>query len=61
MFKLEDRGPMMIEPGCKVYKGMIVASTPATTTRDQHPQGQAAHQHPHHLEGRSVRLTRRSA
>src|SRR5260221_12785561 len=24
MFKLEDRGPMMIEPGCKVYKGMIV-------------------------------------
>jgi len=21
-------------------------------TRDQHPQGQAAHQHPHHLEGR---------
>src|SRR6266851_3674818 len=24
MFKLEDRGPMMITPGCKVYKGMIV-------------------------------------
>ena len=24
MWKLEDRGPMMIEPGCKVYKGMIV-------------------------------------
>jgi GTP-binding protein len=24
MFKLEDRGPMMIEPGCKVYRGMIV-------------------------------------
>ena len=24
MFKLEDRGPMMIEPGWKVYKGMIV-------------------------------------
>jgi capsular exopolysaccharide synthesis family protein len=24
MFKLEDRAPMMIEPGWKVYKGMIV-------------------------------------
>src|SRR5260370_15604817 len=24
MFKLEERGPMMIEPGWKVYKGMIV-------------------------------------
>jgi GTP-binding protein len=24
LWKLEDRGPMMIEPGCKVYRGMIV-------------------------------------
>jgi GTP-binding protein len=24
MWKLEDRGPMMIDPGCKVYRGMIV-------------------------------------
>ena len=24
MFKLEDRGPMMIEPGWKVYQGMII-------------------------------------
>jgi len=24
MFKLEDRGPMMIEPGWKIYRGMIV-------------------------------------
>ena len=24
MWKLEDRGPMMIEPGQKVYRGMIV-------------------------------------
>jgi GTP-binding protein len=24
MWNLEDRGPMMIEPGCKVYQGMIV-------------------------------------
>ena len=54
MFKLEDRGPMMIEPGWKVYKGMIVGEH----TRDNDLEinvleGQAAHQHPHHLEGRS--------
>ncbi len=24
MWKLEDRGPMMIDPGCKVYRGMII-------------------------------------
>ena len=24
MWKLEDRGPMMIEPGAKVYRGMVV-------------------------------------
>ncbi len=24
MWNLEDRGPMMIEPGCKVYRGMII-------------------------------------
>ncbi|MEJ1159838.1 translational GTPase TypA [Prosthecomicrobium sp. N25] len=24
MWNLEDRGPMMIEPGCKVYQGMII-------------------------------------
>ena len=24
MWNLEDRGPMMIEPGWKVYQGMIV-------------------------------------
>jgi len=24
LWKLEDRGPMMIEPGAKVYRGMIV-------------------------------------
>ena len=24
MWNLEDRGPMMIEPGAKVYRGMIV-------------------------------------
>jgi GTP-binding protein len=24
LWNLEDRGPMMIEPGCKVYRGMII-------------------------------------
>ena len=24
LWNLEDRGPMLIEPGCKVYRGMIV-------------------------------------
>jgi GTP-binding protein len=24
LWNLEDRGPMMIEPGCKVYRGKIV-------------------------------------
>ena len=24
MWKLEDRGPMMIDPGIKVYRGMII-------------------------------------
>jgi GTP-binding protein len=24
MWNLEDRGPMMIEPGCKVYQGMVI-------------------------------------
>ncbi len=24
LWNLEDRGPMMIEPGCKIYQGMIV-------------------------------------
>src|ERR1700754_1431626 len=34
MFKLEDRGPMMIEPGWKVYRGMIVGEH----TRDNDPE-----------------------
>ena len=32
MWNLEDRGPMMIEPGAKVYRGMIVGQQRATTT-----------------------------
>jgi len=28
MFNLEDRGPMMIDPGAKVYRGMIIGEHP---------------------------------
>jgi GTP-binding protein len=52
LWNLEDRGPMMIEPGWKVYQGMIVGEH----TRDNDlevnvPQGQEAHQYPDHLQG----------
>jgi len=52
---------MMIEPGWKVYRGMIVGEH----TRDndleiQRAQGQAAHQHPPTSKDEAVRLTRRS-
>ena len=54
MFKLEDRGPMMIDAGLQGLQGHDRRRTyPRQRSRDQHPQGQAAHQHPHHLEGRS--------
>ena len=53
MWKLEDRGPMMIEPGWKVYRGMIVGEH----TRDNDLEinvlkGKQLDQHSHHLEGR---------
>lgn len=32
MFKLEDRGPMMIEPGWKVYRGMIIGGVKRTAS-----------------------------
>jgi len=52
---------MMIEPGWKVYRGMIVGETHARQRpRDQRAQEASAHQHPHHLEGRAVRSPRRS-
>ena len=53
LWNLEDRGPMMIEPGWKVYNGMIVGRAhPRQRPGHQRAQGQAAHQYPHHLEGR---------
>ena len=53
LWNLEDRGAMMIEPGWKVYRGMIVGEH----TRDNDLEvnvleGQEADQYPHHLEGR---------
>ena len=51
---------MMIDPGVRVYAGMIVGEHDlATTTLRSMYQGQEAHQHPYHLEGRdeAVRLT----
>jgi GTP-binding protein len=33
MWNLEDRGPMMIEPGWKVYQGMIVGQHTLTNIR----------------------------
>ena len=53
MWNLEDRGPMMIEPGWKVYRGMDRGRAhPRQRPRGQRPQGQEAHQHPHPLQGR---------
>jgi len=40
MFKLEDRGPMMIEPGWKVYKGMIVGEHTRDNDSRSTSQGQ---------------------
>ena len=53
LWKLEDRGPMMIEPGWKVYTRHDRRRAHARQRpRRQRAQGQAAHQHPHHVEGR---------
>jgi len=52
LWNLEDRGPMMIEPGIKVYEGMIIGEH----TRDNDLEvnvleGQEAHQHPRVRQG----------
>ena len=53
LWNLEDRGPMMIEPGWKVYRGMIVGEHTRGNDLDrQRAQGQKTHQYPHHGEGR---------
>lgn len=54
MWKLEDRGPMMIEPGWRVYRGMIVGEhTRENDLEINVLKGKQLHQHPHHLaEGR---------
>ena len=53
LWYLEERGTLFIVPGTKVYEGMIIGEhTPRQRSRRQSAQGQAAHQHPHHLQGR---------
>jgi GTP-binding protein len=53
MFNLEDRGPMIIEPGDKVYHGHDHRhSHPRQRSRGQCAEGQAAHQHPLRRQGR---------
>ena len=53
MWNLEDRGPMMIEPGWKVYRGMIVGEhTRGNDLEVNVLKGKKAHQYPHPLQGR---------
>ena len=53
LWNLEDRGPMFITPGTQVYEGMIIGEHTRGNDLEVNPdQGQAAHQHPHHREGR---------
>ena len=37
LWNLEDRGPMIIEPGWKVYQGMIVGENPRNEDMDVNP------------------------
>ncbi len=53
LWNLEDRGPMMIEPGWKVYPGHDRRRAHARQrSRSQRDEGQAAHQYPHDEQGR---------
>ena len=54
LWNLEDRGPIMIDAGVDIYEGMIIGEhVPRERSRGQRAQGQAADQHPHHVQGRS--------
>ena len=54
LWYLEERGKLFIVPGTKVYQGMIIGeNAKRQRSRRQSAEGQAAHQHPHHVEGRS--------
>jgi len=52
MFKLEDRGPMMIEPGWKIYRGMIVGEHTRDNALRSTFSRAAAHQYSYHQQGR---------
>ena len=47
LWNLEERGAMFVEPGEKVYQGMIIGENAKQRPRRQPDEGQAAHQHPH--------------
>ena len=54
LWYLEERGKLFIVPGTKVYQGMIIGQNAKDNDLDVNPLArQAAHQHPHHVEGRS--------
>ncbi len=54
LWYLEERGKLFVMPGTKVYQGMIIgAERQGQRSRRQSAEGQAAHQHPHHQQGRS--------
>ena len=53
LWNLEERGPMFIDAGRAGLSGHDRRRPhPRQRPRRQPAQGQAAHQHPHHLEGR---------
>ena len=57
LWYLEERGKLFIVPGTKVYQGMIIGENAKDNDLDVNPlQVQAAHQHPHHLQGRGGAL-----
>ena len=53
LFNLEDRGPMFIGAGEKVYSGMIIGEhTRGNDLEVNRPAGEEAHQHPRRRQGR---------
>jgi GTP-binding protein len=57
LWNLEERGPMLIEPGDQGLSGHDRRRARATTISTSTAQGQAAHQHPHASKDEAVRLT----
>jgi len=51
IWNLQDRGIMFINPGDKIYEGMIVGEHSRQRSGNQPDQEQAADQHPYHQQG----------